>query len=39
MRYFRERRGRIVNDKWMFMFLSLVSAALVIAIGLEAYFG
>ena len=38
MGYFREKRGTRVDDKWMFTFLFLVSAASVIAIGLVVYF-
>ena len=38
MGYFLERRGTRIEDKWMFMFLLTVSAALVIALGLVVYF-
>jgi hypothetical protein len=35
---YREKSGTRVDDKWMFMFLLLVSAASVIAVGLVVYF-
>ena len=38
MGYFREKRGTWVDDKWMFTFLFLVSAASAIALGLLVYF-
>jgi hypothetical protein len=38
MGYFNEREGRRIDDKWMSIFLSLVSAALVFAVGLVIYF-
>ena len=34
MGYFREKRRTRLDDKWMFTFLLLVSAASVIAVGL-----
>lgn len=38
MDYFSERRGRRIDDKLMFIFLSLISTALVIAVVLVVYF-
>ena len=38
MGYFREKRRTKVEDKWMLMFLLLVSTASAIAVGLVVYF-